>query len=82
MTWFLLAVFWIGCGYLSYGLAYAHFQRTYPYIAEEYRDRDHWKCAVMATTGPFNLCVIFLLRYWEQGFLTRSMQRKQEEASG
>lgn len=46
---------WSFCGVISYGIAFAHFQREFPTTARENRLNDRIFAAFLACLGPLGL---------------------------
>jgi hypothetical protein len=69
--WWLLAIVWIVCGVIEYGVSFAYFQRRWPRIAE----RDYWddlmQSVCWALFGPFSLLATFWSGTWGYGFKWR-----------
>jgi hypothetical protein len=61
---------WIACGFASYGLGVAYFQREYPSIAKSEAVRDRIWNAKMALLGPISLIVALLCsRFGKHGWM-------------
>jgi len=58
----IICLFWVICGVISYGLDFAYFQRKYPSLAEQDYKRDIRMCIFFAIFGPINLIEIILMR--------------------
>lgn len=68
-----VAIIWAICGFLSFGLQFAYYQRAYPTLAKEYRSNDLLFCFLTSLFGPIalvsNLLFInFVSNYGYQGF--------------
>jgi hypothetical protein len=64
MLWILiLALFWIACGVLAYGIAFADFH--YGCLPSSRRKHQRFACA-FALLGPFAVVVSFLLSGFAQ----------------
>ncbi len=65
MEW--LAVGWIVCGVLGYGLDFGYFQKRFPTIADKHYKTDLWSAVFLGVTGPFGLIVIVLVATLNRG---------------
>ncbi len=74
--WLAGAVVWVMCGFLSYGMVLAYFQRRWPTLADEERDKDRRFALLCALTGPINLMVC-IITYRGYGFMWRLPPRKE-----
>jgi ABC-type transporter Mla maintaining outer membrane lipid asymmetry permease subunit MlaE len=54
-----LAVGWVVCGVMAYGITFGHFQNRWPELAEKERDIDIARAKSIAVTGPIGLVVSF-----------------------
>lgn len=58
---YLIVLGWIGCGILTYSIAFAFFQGEFPLLsAEDYR-LDMGGSILFGCFGPFGLFVLFFL---------------------
>lgn len=71
-----LALFWIACSVLTYGMYLAHLQKAYPTIAEKNYRQDCGTAFFTAVWGPFGLWVIFLSTGFAQHGFQYSRRRK------
>ncbi len=53
----LLIIFWLICSFLTYGLAFYHFQSEYPSIAQELYVSDVIASLFLSLGGPISLLV-------------------------
>lgn len=65
----LAIIAWLGCGIASAGFTYAHFQRSYRIIADEYRVIDTFFAAFNVILGPIALITTLSLGFYRQGWL-------------
>ena len=62
-----LAVFWVCCGLLAHGTAYAYLQREFPSIAKEMEEEDFRTGVAMGLCGPLALIVLWLTDAFKHG---------------
>lgn len=64
----ILAVTWISCSILSYGLVFAYFQREWPTLAKKDYTDDKLKCLMLSLFGPFSLIAsLIMTRFGRHG---------------
>ena len=68
-------VIWAVCGFLAYGMDLAHFQKKWPSLADEDRDRDRRRALFTALCGPLGL--VASLIHCRHGFMWRLPPRKE-----
>ena len=57
----ILALIWVACGIINYGLSLACYQRTFPFSASYNFIRDRRFVLIMSLLGPFSLLASLLL---------------------
>jgi hypothetical protein len=60
---------WIGCGLLSGGFYYAHFQRKYPMLADADRSDDAAKAWIQLIGGPISLAATIACGMFTRGWV-------------
>ena len=50
----LLAIIWLGCSFLSYGIRFGYMRNKYENAKGEYLN-DIWQCILLSFAGPFSL---------------------------
>jgi len=63
----LFITVWFGCGVLTYGFDFAHFQRKYPYLAERDRRSDRISSVLVALLGPLGLILVMIAEHNKHG---------------
>lgn len=67
-----LILFWIICGFVSYGATFAYFQREWPTLAEIEKSNDRDFALFAFFLGPFSLIPgYFLSKRYKHGFKWR-----------
>ena len=61
-----IAVVWVICGVLAYGLVLVSFQVSFPQFAYKYRRSHRGVAAWFALTGPIGLMAVLALTYSER----------------
>lgn len=56
----IVCLFWIICGIISYGFDFAYFQKKYPSDSKHQYKIDQIACFSFAFFGPFNLIDIYV----------------------
>ena len=65
----IVAIVWLGSGFLSAGFWYATLQRTWPILADRDRDTDAFVAWFGVLFGPFGLLSTMMMRAWRFGWL-------------
>ena len=66
-----LAIAWVVCGVLAYGLDFAYFQRKYSPIADECYKKDRRNAVIVGFGGPIALLMTLACGGIEYGFKFR-----------
>lgn len=69
ITAIILAVCWIACGIIDYGLSVAFYQRSWPELAHEDRIKDRTGAAFYALFGPVALLATLVTRQYGKGWM-------------
>lgn len=72
MDWLtVLAIVWVLCGVLAYGLNLAYFQRRFELLAEERHSIDVINSVLTGIMGPIGLLSTLLVCGFKYGFMWR-----------
>ena len=50
----LIAIIWLGCSFLSYGIRFGYIRNAYKNVKGQYF-KDMWQCILLSIAGPFSL---------------------------
>lgn len=75
MLYLIIAVVWIACGALSYGIVFAYFQKEFKAIAKKQECFDRAVSLLAAAFGPLYLISVLIEFGTKHGLLYRSIHR-------
>lgn len=77
MFYLIIAVIWIACGTLSYGIVFAYFQKEFRLTAKSQEDIDRSFSLLAAACGPIFLISVLIEFGTKHGLMYRSIHREE-----
>jgi hypothetical protein len=65
---YMFVLLWAICGVIAYGSTFAHFQRSWPSIADEDYTFDMRMAILFGFGGPCAMAALFILGGFKHGF--------------